>query len=41
MNPVKAEQIREVVTEGEKMPARSICVFPKPASGVIINKFDS
>lgn len=39
INAVKAEQIREVVTEGEKMPARSICVFPKPASGVVVNKF--
>lgn len=36
-NAVKAEQIRAVVTEGEKMPERSICVFPKPATGVIIN----
>ncbi len=40
MNPVKAEQIREVVTEGEKMPERSICVFPKPASGIIVNLLD-
>lgn len=38
MNPVKAEQIRAVVSEGEKMPERSICVFPKPATGVILNK---
>lgn len=40
MNAVKAEQIRKVVTEGGKMPERSICVFPKPATGVIVNIFD-
>lgn len=40
MNPVKAEQIRSVVSEGEKMPEHSICVFPKPATGVVINKLD-
>ncbi|MEE0944862.1 MAG: DUF1015 domain-containing protein [Clostridia bacterium] len=40
MNAVKAEQIRAVVTEGETMPERSICVFPKPAMGVIMNKLD-
>ena len=40
MNPVKAEQIRAVVSEGEKMPERSICVFPKPATGVVLNTFD-
>lgn len=40
MNAVKAEQIRAVVTEGETMPERSICVFPKPATGVILNILD-
>ncbi len=40
MNAVKAEQIRAVVTEGETMPERSICVFPKPATGVIMNILD-
>lgn len=40
MNAVKAEQIRAVVTEGETMPERSICVFPKPAMGIIMNKLD-
>ncbi len=40
LNPVKAEQIREVALSGEVMPDRSIYIFPKPATGVIINKFD-
>lgn len=40
MNPVKAEQIRAVVTEGEKMPERCMCVFPKPATGVVMNVLD-
>ncbi len=40
MNAVKPEQIRTVVTEGEKLPEKSVCVFPKPAVGVLINTFD-
>lgn len=39
LNPAKAEQIREVALSGEVMPDRSIYIFPKPATGVIINKF--
>lgn len=39
MNPVKAEQIREIAMSGEIMPDRSIYIFPKPATGAIINKF--
>lgn len=37
VNPVKAEQIRGVVAEGEKLPLRTLSVFPKPSVGVIIN----
>ena len=40
LNPVKAEQIREVALAGDVMPDRSIYIFPKPATGVIINKLD-
>lgn len=40
MNSVKAERICEVVDSGEKMPARSIYIFPKAATGVVINKLD-
>ena len=37
MNPVKAEQIRNVTAAGEKMPKRTLSVFPKPSVGVLIN----
>ena len=40
MNPVKAEQIRAVALKGEVMPERSICAFPKPAAGVVLNILD-
>ena len=40
MNPVKAEQIRAVALKGEVMPERSICAFPKPAAGVVLNLLD-
>ena len=40
LNPVKAEQIREVALSGDIMPDRTIYIFPKPATGVIIYKFD-
>ena len=39
LNPVKAEQIREVALSNDTMPERSIYIFPKPATGVIISKF--
>ncbi|MCX7714444.1 MAG: DUF1015 domain-containing protein [Clostridia bacterium] len=38
INPTKPYQISEVAIAGEKMPERSICIFPKPATGIIINK---
>ena len=37
MNPVKSEQIKSVATAGEKMPRRTLSVFPKPSVGVILN----
>lgn len=37
MNPVKAEQIRSVAAAGERMPMRTLSVFPKPSVGVLIN----
>lgn len=40
LNTVKAERICEVVDSGEKMPKRSIYIFPKAATGVVINKID-
>lgn len=41
LNPVKAEQIREVALSGDVMPDRSIYIFPKPATGIIIHKFEN
>lgn len=37
INPSNSQQIRDVAMAGEKMPERSICLFPKPESGVIFN----
>lgn len=37
MNPVKVEQIEKVTAAGEKMPFRSISIFPRPQVGVVIN----
>ena len=37
VNPVKTEQIRAVAIAGDKMPSKSICVFPKPTAGIITN----
>ncbi len=40
MNAIKPLQIRAVVTEGERLPEKSVCVFPKPAVGVLIDTLD-
>lgn len=37
INPVRTEQIRAVAKSGDKMPPHSICVFPKPVTGVLFN----
>lgn len=37
INPVKTWQVCSVATSGDKMPPKTICVFPKPASGIIMN----
>ncbi len=37
VNPVKTEQIRAVAMAHERMPSHSICVFPKPVTGVLFN----
>lgn len=39
INPTRPYQITEIAKCGEKMPERSICVFPKPATGLIMYKF--
>lgn len=37
INPVKTEQMHAITSSGEKMPPHSICIFPKPATGVLFN----
>lgn len=37
VNPVKTEQIRAVAKSGDKMPPHSICLFPKPVTGILFN----
>lgn len=37
INPVKTEQLRTVAIANDKMPPHSICVFPKPVTGILIN----
>lgn len=37
VNPVRVDQIRKITANGEKLPERSISVFPKPSVGVILN----
>ena len=37
LNPVKFEEIQAVTGENEKLPFRSISIFPKPSVGVFVN----
>lgn len=37
LNPVKVEQVESVTLAGEKLPFRSISIYPKPSVGVLIN----
>lgn len=37
INPSNSHQIREVAMAGETMPERSICMYPKPATGIVFN----
>lgn len=39
VNPTRAYQITEIAKRGEKMPERSVCIFPKPATGILTYKF--
>ena len=40
LNPVKFEEIQAVTGENEKLPFRSISIFPKPSVGVFVNVKD-
>ena len=39
LNPTKAAEIKKVARHGEKMPRKATYFYPKPLSGLVINKF--
>ena len=39
LNPVRPEQFNVMTHTGERLPKRSISIFPKPATGIVIHKF--
>lgn len=39
LNPTKVSQVRKVALHGEKMPRKATFFYPKPLSGLVINKF--
>jgi uncharacterized protein (DUF1015 family) len=38
LNPTKVDQVRAVADHGEKMPQKSTYFYPKPCSGVVMNR---
>jgi uncharacterized protein (DUF1015 family) len=40
LNPVKMKQIMSIALSGDKMPAKSTYFYPKPISGLTINKIE-
>jgi uncharacterized protein (DUF1015 family) len=38
LNATKVEQVREIANHGEKMPQKSTYFYPKPCSGVVMNR---
>jgi uncharacterized protein (DUF1015 family) len=40
LNPTKMQQVKEAAEAGERMPQKSTYFYPKPLSGLVINKFD-
>lgn len=38
MNPTKAWQVRRIAQKGERMPRKATYFYPKPVSGLVINK---
>lgn len=39
LNPTKVKQLKKVAEHGEKMPRKATYFYPKPLSGIVINKF--
>lgn len=40
INPVRPPQFEAMTKTGEKLPKRAVSIFPKPATGIVIHKFD-
>jgi uncharacterized protein (DUF1015 family) len=39
LNPTKISQVRDVVLTGDRMPQKSTYFYPKPVTGLVLNKF--
>ena len=39
INPVRPPQFSAMTKTGERLPKRSVSIFPKPATGIVIHKF--
>lgn len=39
LNPINAWQLEALSKAGERLPKRSVSIFPKPATGIVIHKF--
>jgi uncharacterized protein (DUF1015 family) len=39
LNPTKIRQVRDVVLVGDRMPQKSTYFYPKPLTGLVLNKF--
>ncbi len=40
LNPTKVAEVKRIALLGEKMPRKATYFYPKPASGIVINKLD-
>jgi uncharacterized protein (DUF1015 family) len=39
LNPTKINQVRDIVLAGDRMPQKSTYFYPKPLTGLVLNKF--
>ncbi|MBN2453056.1 MAG: DUF1015 domain-containing protein [Candidatus Omnitrophica bacterium] len=39
LNPTRVDQIKRIAKLGEKMPRKATYFYPKPLSGIVVNKF--
>jgi|Deesub1362A_J573_1020465.scaffolds.fasta_scaffold00151_70 uncharacterized protein (DUF1015 family) len=40
VNPTRVEEVRDVALNGERMPGKATYFYPKPLTGLVINKLD-